>query len=173
MTKPQTAHAAIKGSLRRSESQHLRALETHPGEEQETQGMFLMTEEVRSVSVCQAANATHTWQYTQTHRALEDHAVTVAHALDVRGQVEADGPVTDGIHGLGVEEVVRPRCKKRRGTRRHVRKAKRSRLQGQLEFASLKTFGGGHRHTAGKGIVVWNEIPAQIRKRCTFNTCKF
>lgn len=47
--------------------------------------------------------------HTCTHRALEDHAVAVAHAFDVRGQVEADGSVADGIHGLCVEEVVGPR----------------------------------------------------------------
>lgn len=38
---------------------------------------------------------------------MEDHAVSVAQALDVRCQVEADGSVADGIHGLGVEEVMR------------------------------------------------------------------
>lgn len=48
-----------------------------------------------------------------THRALEDHAVTIAHTLNVRGQVETNGPVTDGVHGLGVEEVVRPRWRER------------------------------------------------------------
>lgn len=41
--------------------------------------------------------------------------MAVAHTLDVRGQVEADGPVTDGVHGLGVEEVVMPRWRERRG----------------------------------------------------------
>lgn len=50
---------------------------------------------------------THT--YTLTHRAVEHHAVAVAHALDVRGEVEADRSVADGVHGLGVEEVMRPR----------------------------------------------------------------
>lgn len=35
--------------------------------------------------------------------------MAVAHAFDVRGQVEADGSVADGIHGLCVEEVVGPR----------------------------------------------------------------
>ena len=50
---------------------------------------------------------------TQTHRAVEDHAVAVAHALDVRGEVEADGAVADGVHRLGVEEVVRPRWRDR------------------------------------------------------------
>lgn len=48
----------------------------------------------------------------QTHRAVEDHAVAVAHAFDVGGQVEADGSVANGVHGLGVKEVVRPRWRK-------------------------------------------------------------
>lgn len=57
-----------------------------------------------------------------SHRAVEDHAVTVALALDVSGQVKADGSVPDGVHRLGIKEVVRPRCGKetdcseRRGT---------------------------------------------------------
>jgi len=50
------------------------------------------------------------------YRAVEDHAVAVAHALDVRGEVEADGAVPDGVHRLGVEEVVRPRWRKDRVT---------------------------------------------------------
>lgn len=51
-------------------------------------------------------------QWNQTHRAVEDHTVAVAHTFDVGGQVEADGSVANGVHGLGVEEVVRPRWRK-------------------------------------------------------------
>lgn len=38
--------------------------------------------------------------------------MSVAQALDVGGQVEADGSVPDGVHRLGIEEVVRPCCGK-------------------------------------------------------------
>lgn len=38
--------------------------------------------------------------------------MAVAHTFDVGGQVEADGSVANGVHGLGVEEVVRPRWRK-------------------------------------------------------------
>lgn len=43
---------------------------------------------------------------------MEDHTVAVTLALDVGGQVEADGSVPDGVHRLGIEEVVRPSCGK-------------------------------------------------------------
>lgn len=58
----------------------------------------------------------HGAEHKCAYRALEDHTVAVAHTLDVRGQVETDGPVTDGVHGLGVEEVVRPRWREESGT---------------------------------------------------------
>ena len=38
---------------------------------------------------------------------MEDHAVSIAQALDVRRQVEADSPMANGIHGLSVKEVMR------------------------------------------------------------------
>lgn len=41
------------------------------------------------------------------HRAVEDHAVSIAQALDVCCQVEADGSMADGVHGLSIEEVMR------------------------------------------------------------------
>lgn len=47
-----------------------------------------------------------------THRAVKDHAVAVAHTFDVSGQVETDGSVADGVHGLGIEEVMGPRWRK-------------------------------------------------------------
>ena len=40
------------------------------------------------------------------YRAVEDGAVAVAEALDVRCQVEADGAVPDGVHRLRIEEVM-------------------------------------------------------------------
>jgi len=50
---------------------------------------------------------------SDTHRAVEDGAVSVAKALDVRCQVQADGAVPDGVHRLRVEEVMGPRCNTR------------------------------------------------------------
>mgnify|MGYP007124653102 CR=1 FL=1 len=47
------------------------------------------------------------------HRAVENHTVSIAQALDVCCQVEADGSMTDGVHGLSIEEVVGPRWKGR------------------------------------------------------------
>lgn len=44
----------------------------------------------------------------QTHRAVEDDAVSISQTLDVCGQVQADGPMADGVHGLSVKEVMRP-----------------------------------------------------------------
>jgi len=41
------------------------------------------------------------------HRAVEDHAVSVAQALDMCCQVEADGSMADGVHSLSIKEVVR------------------------------------------------------------------
>lgn len=41
------------------------------------------------------------------HRAVEDHTVSIAQALDVCCQVEADGSMADGVHGLSIEEVMR------------------------------------------------------------------
>lgn len=41
------------------------------------------------------------------YRAVEDHTVSVAQALDVCCQVEADGSMANGIHGLSVKEVMR------------------------------------------------------------------
>lgn len=41
------------------------------------------------------------------HRAVEHHAVSIAQALDVRCQVEADCPMANGIHGLSIKEVMR------------------------------------------------------------------
>lgn len=38
--------------------------------------------------------------------------MAVAHTFDVGGEVEADGSVADGVHGLGIKEVVRPRWRK-------------------------------------------------------------
>lgn len=38
---------------------------------------------------------------------MEDHAVSIAQALDVCCQVEADGSMADGVHGLSIEEVMR------------------------------------------------------------------
>lgn len=40
---------------------------------------------------------------------MKDHTVAIAYAFDVGGEVKTDGPVANGIHGLGVEEVVGPR----------------------------------------------------------------
>ena len=40
------------------------------------------------------------------YRAVEDGAVPVAKALDVRCQVEADGAVPNGVHRLSIEEVM-------------------------------------------------------------------
>lgn len=48
------------------------------------------------------------------HCAVEDHTVSVAQALDVCCQVEADGSMTDGVHGLSIEEVVRSGWKYRK-----------------------------------------------------------
>lgn len=39
--------------------------------------------------------------------------MAIPHTFDVGGEVETDGPVADSIHGLGVKEVVGPRCKGR------------------------------------------------------------
>lgn len=47
------------------------------------------------------------WRSSQPHRAVKDHTVSVAQALDVGCQVEADGSMADGVHSLSVEEVVR------------------------------------------------------------------
>lgn len=52
-------------------------------------------------------------QWNQAHRAVEDHTVAVAHTFDVGGEVEADGSVANGVHGLGIKEVVRPRWRRR------------------------------------------------------------
>lgn len=41
---------------------------------------------------------------------MEDHTVSVAQALDVGCQVEADGSMADGVHSLSVKEVVRSGC---------------------------------------------------------------
>lgn len=38
--------------------------------------------------------------------------MAVAHTFDVGGEVEADGSVANGVHGLGIKEVVRPRWRK-------------------------------------------------------------
>lgn len=46
---------------------------------------------------------------TQTHRAVKDHTVAIAHTFNVGGEVETDGSVANGIHGLGIKEVVGPR----------------------------------------------------------------
>lgn len=40
---------------------------------------------------------------------MKDHTVAIAHTFDVGGKVQADGPVADSIHGLGIEEVMGPR----------------------------------------------------------------
>lgn len=48
---------------------------------------------------------------------MKDHTVAVAHAFDVGCEVEADGPVANGVHGLGIEEVVGPRWRGRGQTR--------------------------------------------------------
>lgn len=42
-----------------------------------------------------------------THRAVKDHTVSIAQALDVCCQVETDGSMANGIHGLSVKEVMR------------------------------------------------------------------
>ena len=39
--------------------------------------------------------------------------MAVAHTLDVGGKVQTDGPVADSVHGLGIEEVMRPRWRRR------------------------------------------------------------
>lgn len=44
---------------------------------------------------------------------MEHHAVPVAQALDVRGQVETDGSVADGVHRLSIKEVVGSGCKRK------------------------------------------------------------
>lgn len=49
----------------------------------------------------------------RAHRAVEDHAVSVAQALDVCCQVEADGSVADCVHGLSVEEIMRSSWKQK------------------------------------------------------------
>lgn len=51
-------------------------------------------------------------QYKQTHRAVKDHTVAIAHTFDVGGEVEADGSVANGVHGLGIKEVMGPRWRK-------------------------------------------------------------
>lgn len=38
---------------------------------------------------------------------MEHHAVSIAQALDVRCQVEADCPMANGIHGLSIKKVMR------------------------------------------------------------------
>lgn len=40
---------------------------------------------------------------------MKDHTVAIAHTFDVGGEVETDGSVANGVHGLGIEEVVGPR----------------------------------------------------------------
>lgn len=52
------------------------------------------------------------WDAVQTHRTVKDHTVAVAHTFDVGGEVEADGPVANGVHSLGIEEVVGPRWRR-------------------------------------------------------------
>lgn len=50
-----------------------------------------------------------TQKQCRTYRAVEDHTVAVAHTLNVGGQVKADGPVANSVHGFGIKEVVGPR----------------------------------------------------------------
>lgn len=45
---------------------------------------------------------------------MKDHTVAVAHTFDVGAEVQTDGPVANGIHGLSIEEVVGPRWRGRR-----------------------------------------------------------
>lgn len=41
---------------------------------------------------------------------MKDNAVAAAQALDVCCQVETNGSMADGVHGLSVKEVMRPSC---------------------------------------------------------------
>lgn len=38
--------------------------------------------------------------------------MAIAHTFDVGGEVETDGSVANGVHGLGIKEVVRPRWRR-------------------------------------------------------------
>ena len=40
---------------------------------------------------------------------MKDHTVAIAHTFNVGGEVETDGSVANGIHGLGIKEVMGPR----------------------------------------------------------------
>lgn len=62
-----------------------------------------------------------------THCAVKDHAVSIAQALDVCCQVEADGSMANGIHGLSVKEVMRSGCREKlfsRGLKKNEAKKK-------------------------------------------------
>lgn len=37
---------------------------------------------------------------------MKDNTVAIAHTFNVGGEVEADGSVPNGIHGLGIKEVM-------------------------------------------------------------------
>lgn len=43
---------------------------------------------------------------------MKNHTVAIAHTFDVGGEVEADGSVANGVHGLGIKEVMGPRWRK-------------------------------------------------------------
>ena len=45
---------------------------------------------------------------------MKDNTVAITHTFDVGGEVEADGPVTNSIHGLDIKEVVGPCWRGRR-----------------------------------------------------------
>lgn len=65
--------------------------------------------------------------------------MAIAQTLDVGGQVEADGSVPDGVHRLGIEEVVRPCCRK--DTNRSVREGGGGRLK---TAGDIQTREGSH-----------------------------
>lgn len=43
---------------------------------------------------------------------MKDHTVAIAHTFDVGGEIETDGSVANGVHGLGIKEVMGPRWRK-------------------------------------------------------------
>lgn len=43
---------------------------------------------------------------------MKDHTVAITHTFDMGGEVETNGSVANGVHGLGIKEVMGPRWRK-------------------------------------------------------------
>lgn len=44
---------------------------------------------------------------------MKNHTVAIAHAFDVGGEIETYGSVANGVHGLGIKEVMGSRWRKK------------------------------------------------------------